>query len=94
LFTEAQAFESKTFGSFTGIVYHEALEKNQLVKLELIPVREDDGNIGLRGILTLQFGGYDSGEYISYHFHDVHFNLLTDVLTFNKTDQYVYIKNA
>ncbi len=88
------AFESQTFGTFSGLINHLKIEKNQLVRLELIPTKEEAGSIKLQGILTLYFGGFDSGEYLSAHFNDVYFNILTGVMTFNQTDREVYIKNA
>ncbi len=91
---QAEAFESSTFGTYTGVVSHDALGKEQLAKLELIPEREIEGGIKLQGILTLQFGGFDSTEYISYHYHDIAFNFLTGILTLNDASQDVYIRDA
>jgi hypothetical protein len=88
------AIEVSTFGTYTGVLNHEALDKDQLVKLELIPERETEGGLKLQGILTLQFGGYDSTEYISYHYHDIAYNFLTGVLTLNDANQEVYIREA
>lgn len=90
----AKANVGGAFGTYVGTVFNQILKKDQLVKLELVPTRVEGGSIRLRGILTLQFGGFDSGEYISYHYHDIGFNLLTGVLTFNQTDQEVYISSA
>lgn len=82
------------FGTYAGVVENQLTGKNQLVKLELIPSRVENGNMILRGVLTLQMGGFDSGEYVSYHFHDITFNLLTGALTFYKTEQEVYVMSA
>ncbi len=94
LCVSAEAFDSNAFGTFTGVVSHDNLGKDQLVKLELIPEREIEGGMKLQAILTLQFGGYDSTEYVSYHYHDIAFNLLSGILTLNETNQEVYIKDA
>jgi len=86
--------EGNVFGTYTGVLNHESLGKSQLVKLELIPERESNGAMKLHGILTLQFGGFDSSEYISYPNHDIIFNLMNHTLTFIQTNQEVYIRDA
>lgn len=88
------AAEEGLFGTYTGVLVNERLNRQQLAKLELISVREMGGDIALQGILTLQLGGFDSGEYVSYHFHDVLFNFMSGRLTFVQTDQDIYIKEA
>ncbi len=91
---KAFAQENLSFGTFVGFVSSQTTGKDQLIKLELIPGRADSGDIRLRAVLTLQFGGFDSGEYVSYHFHDVQYNLITGNLNFNQTDQEVYLSSA
>lgn len=70
------------------------INRDQLVKLELIYAREESGNVQLRALLTLQFGGFESGEYVTYHYENVVFNVLTGVIAFNQTDQEVYLSNV
>jgi hypothetical protein len=88
------AVAAPVFGSYRGVVKNEKLSRDQLVKLELIHSRADAGGIKLRAILTLQFGGYDSGEYVSYHFEDVAYNIVNGVLTFNQNDQEVHLSSV
>lgn len=90
----ASAQNMLRFGTYVGIVENKTLGLKQLLKLELVAARQDGNDIRLRSIMTLQFGGFESGEYVSYHFHQVNFNLLTGVLTFNQTDQEAYLINA
>lgn len=93
IFTQAFA-ETTAFGTFVGTVYHTGLKQEQLIKLELVPAREEGGSMRLRALMTLQFGGFDSAEYITYHYNDVAFNLLNGTLTFNQTNQEVFIASA
>lgn len=82
------------FGTYTGVLANERLNRQQLAKLELISFRDMGGDIALQGILTFQLGGFDSGEYVTYHFHDVLFNFMSGRLTFVQTDQDIYIREA
>lgn len=88
------AVAAPVFGSYRGVVKNQKLGRDQLVKLELINSRADEGAIKLRGILTLQFGGYDSGEYVSYLYEDVSYNIVTGILTFNQNDQEVHLSGV
>ncbi len=89
-----RSYGSTSLGEFTGVVTHEALQSEQLAKLVFIPAREEDGNLRLRAILTLQFGGFESGEYVSYHYENVLYNLLSGELTFDQSNQEVSLSSA
>lgn len=91
---QTRAAETPAFGTFVGTVSHTALTRDQLITIELLTVREEGGNLRLRALLTLQFGGFDSAEYITYHYQDVVFNLLSGALAFHQTDQEVFITGA
>ncbi len=78
---------SSLFGQFVGSLEHEKLGREQLAKLDLIVSRTNQSSLDLKAVLTLHFGGFDSGEYVSYHFDDVEYNLLTNTLTFDQADQ-------
>ncbi len=93
-YISAHAIDKMTFGSYTGVMTNELLGKDQLVRLELIPLREPSGSISLQGILSIQFGGFDSGEYVSYHYHEIAFNFLSGALTFSQSDQEVYVTSG
>ena len=88
------AIAAPVFGSYRGIVSNERIGRDQLVKLELIHSRGSEGELNLRAILTLQFGGFDSGEYVSYHFENIAYNIVTGVFTFNQNDQEVHLTNV
>ncbi len=81
-------FEGETFGRFVGTLQHDRLGKEQLAKLDFIAGRVASTNeLEIRAVLSLYFGGFDSQEYISYHFENVRYNLLTGTLVFNQSDQ-------
>jgi hypothetical protein len=87
-------FAAPVFGSYRGLVENERLDSEQLLKLEFINSRLPDGNIKIRAILTAQFGGFESGEYVSYHFEDVMFNLVSGIITFNQGDMEVHLSDV
>ncbi len=94
LLVSPNASAQGVFGAYEGVVTHSALGRDQLVKLQLIRSRMDVGNLRLRAILTLQFGGFESGEYVSYSYDDVKLNLLSGELTFNQSDQEVHLDSV
>lgn len=92
-FGQSEAPQS-LLGSYVGILSHKMIERDQLAKLHFIPSREVDNKLELKAILTLQFGDFQSQEYISYHFEKVHFDLLTGVLVFDQEDQELTLKTV
>ena len=84
---------SPSFGTFVGVLKHKSLEREQLVKLELISTRENSNDLELIGILTLHFGSFESGEYTNYHFDRVIYQPLNKnrPLVFEQSDQEVTI---
>lgn len=81
-------FESQTFGRFVGTLRHDQLDKDQYAKLDFIPARVAHTNqLEIKAVLSLHFGGFESQEYVSYHFEDVEYDLLTSKLVFNQSDQ-------
>jgi hypothetical protein len=85
---------ASSFGTFSGHYTNQRLGRDQLVKLELIHERQESGRLQLRALLTLQLGGFESGEYVTYHYENVIFNVLTGAIAFNQTDQEVYLANV
>lgn len=79
------------FGSYIGYLKHDRLGRTQIAKLDFLFAREDSSRVNLSAVLTLQFGGFESGEYVSYHFDRVEFNLLTGQLVFDQADQNVFL---
>ncbi len=49
--------------------------------------RTAGNELDLKAVLTLHFGDFRSGEYVSYHFDKVHYGLVTGVLTFDSADE-------
>lgn len=81
-------FEGETFGRFIGTLHHERLGKDQYVKLDFVPSRVARNNeLEIRAVFNLYFGNFDSQEYVSYHFENVRFDLVTRTLVFNQEDQ-------
>ena len=75
------------FGRYVGTLRHDALGKEQLAKLDLITDRTEGNTLKLLAVLTLHFGDFRSKEYVTYHFDDVRYNLLTGTLVFAQADQ-------
>lgn len=75
------------FGRYVGVLRHETIKRDQLAKLDFIVSREETHTILLKAVLTLHFGDFKNGEYVSYHFDNVRFNLLTQVFVFDQADQ-------
>ncbi len=78
--------QNSQFGRYVGTLTHDALNQQQLAKIDFIVSRNDGSDIELKAVLTLQFGDFKSGEYISYHFDKVLFNLLNGSLVFDQSD--------
>lgn len=94
LLNASSVFAQNLSGTYKGVLSHDRLGQDQLAKLELIYSRAEAGKFHLRAILTFQFGGFDSTEYVSYHYDDVIWNLLTGELTFSQPDQEVQFVSA
>lgn len=82
------------FGDFYGSINHKNLNYDQLVKLSLIPNRAEGNELKLKSIITLYFGSPEDGEYVSYHYDDVTYSLLTGELTFTQNDQDISLFNV
>lgn len=91
LLASASQAGSPTFGSYLGYLKHDRLQRQQVAKLDFVVSREDASKITLSAVLSLQFGGFESGEYVSYHFDNVEFNILTQQLVFDQSDQSAFL---
>jgi hypothetical protein len=91
----AQAPAAPSFGRYVGILKHDNLKKEQLAKLDFVVSRSAQNQLELRAVLSLQFGDFKSGEYVSYHYEKVRYNLLTGTLVFSETEMpfAIYVKN-
>jgi hypothetical protein len=83
--------QSSQFGRYVGTLKHNSIQKEQLVKIDFVTSRSDANEIELKAVLTLQFGDFKSGEYISYHFDKVLFNLLAGTLVFDQAEEDVTV---
>jgi len=79
--------QSTQFGRYVGTLKHNRLGKEQLAKLDFVVSRNQGNEIDLKAVLTLHFGDFRSGEYISYHFDKVNFNLISGALSFDTAEE-------
>ncbi len=78
--------EEPAFGRYIGVLKHEKLGKEQLAKLDFIVSRTSENELELKAILTLHFGDFKSGEYVSYHYDKVRYNVLTGSMVFENKE--------
>lgn len=84
------SFEAKAspfFSQWIGVLHHETLKRDQLVKLDFSLSRGQENELELLAMFTLHFGDFKSGEYITYHFDKVRHNLLSGKFVFEQADQ-------
>jgi hypothetical protein len=79
--------QTSQFGRYIGTLTHDSIQKQQLAKIDFVTSRSNDNELELKAILTLHFGGFASGEYVSFHFNRVIFNLLTSSLVFDSPEE-------
>ena len=88
VFSSLSAFaQTAQFGRYVGTLKHNRLGKEQLAKLDFVVSRNQGNEIDLKAVLTLHFGDFRSGEYISYHFDKVNYNLITGALSFDSAEE-------
>lgn len=78
---------SPFFSRWVGVLHHDELKRDQLVKLDFVVSRGQENELELLAMFTLQFGDFKSSEYITYHFDKVRHNILTGVFVFEQTGQ-------
>lgn len=83
--------QSSQFGRYVGTLKHDSIQKEQLAKIDFVTSRSDNNEIELKAVLTLQFGDFKSGEYVSFHFDKVLFNLLSGTLIFDQAEEDVTV---
>lgn len=87
MFWSVQAQPTSQFGRYTGVLSHSKLAQEQLAKLDFVVEKQSAAEFKLIGILSVYFGGFDSTEYVTYHFNEVTYNVLTGGLVFDQPDQ-------
>lgn len=76
-----------TFGRYVGTLKHDRLNVEQLAKMDFVVSRGSDNQLEIKAVLTLHFGDFLSGEYISYHFDNVLYDILTGALVFDQAQE-------
>lgn len=79
------------FGRYLGTLTNERLKQDQMVRLDFVPSRVEGNRLLLKAVLVLYFGDYTSDEYVSYHYDQVSYDLLTSQLIFDQADQDVQV---
>lgn len=72
---------------YVGILRHTGIKREQLAKLDFVYSREEGNTVTLKAILTLHFGDFKSGEYISYHFGDVKYSIPSGAFIFGQSSE-------
>ena len=90
-------------GRYKGVLHNERLQRDQWVQIDILVSNEGDEDRRKNGgesqenrfeflaFLKLQFGGWNSSEYMTYHFDDVVLNEETETLPLVHPDQEVSI---
>lgn len=76
------AVDRSAFGRLVGTFQNERIKKEQLAILDFIVSRDLENELELSAILTLHFGGFDTGDYVSHFFENVRYVLKTNQLVF------------
>ena len=92
--TSVNVKAGEVFGRYTGTLRLEKRGLQQLAKLDFISLRDASNKLKLMAVLSLYFGGFDSDEYISYHYDEVELNLLSGTLVFSQGDQDLTIETV
>ena len=82
------------FGRYVGTLKYEKRNVEQLAKIDFIVSRSSENQLEMKAVITLHLGDFKSGEYISYHFDNVIFDLLGGTLTFDQAKEGVTIKSS
>ncbi|MBI4402802.1 MAG: hypothetical protein HY537_01495 [Deltaproteobacteria bacterium] len=81
------ALGTPKFGRYVGFLKHDSLAREQLAKIDFIVSRSSSNELELKAVLTLHFGGFNSGEYVDHHYDNVRYNLLSNTLVFDDAEQ-------
>lgn len=91
---ESMQLSQSTFGRYVGTINLPAVNQELIARLDFITARSSDSTLELRAILSVFPGGFRSKEYVSYHFDDVKYDILTGTLVFTQPDQDLFIKSV
>ena len=78
---------TSSFGRYVGTLKHERLNVEQLAKIDFVVSRSSGNQLEMKAVLTLHFGDFISGEYISYHFDNVLYDILGGTFVFDQAQE-------
>lgn len=84
--------ENSVMGRYVGILHHKGIQRDQIAKLDLIMSHTAQNQLQYMAVLTLHFGDFKSGEYVSYHYDNVRLNLAQGKLIFSETERPVMLE--
>ncbi len=76
-----------SFGRYVGTLKHDRLNVEQLAKIDFVVSRSSGNQLEMKAVLTLHFGDFKSGEYISYHFDNVLYDILSGTFVFDQAQE-------
>jgi hypothetical protein len=86
-FWSNQSMAQSLFGRYVGVLKHSQINQDQLAKLDFIVASQTSSEFRLIAVLSLYFGDFASPEYVTYHFDNVKYNVLTGTLVFDQPEQ-------
>ena len=90
------ADSAELVGRYTGVLHHDNIKRDQLVVLDIISSNEGDDVPGATegkdlftytALLKLQFGDFNSPEYVTYHYYDIRFHEVDKTLPLDDPEQ-------
>lgn len=78
---------TSSFGRYVGTLKHDRLNVEQLAKIDFVVSRSSANQLEMKAVLTLHFGDFKSGEYISYHFDNVLYDILSGTFVFDQAKE-------
>lgn len=81
------ALATPVFGRYVGTLKHDRLNVEQLAKIDFIVSKSTGNQLEMKAVLTLHFGDFKSGEYTSYHFDNVIYDVLKGTFVFDQAQE-------
>jgi len=82
-----QASAAEVFGRYLGTLHHQALDRDQLVKLDFVTSRDQNDQLKIGALLTVYLGDFQSSEYVTFSYTDVKYDAVTGRMSFSHPDQ-------
>lgn len=80
-----------SFGRYVGTLKYANQKVEQLAKIDFAVSKSSTNILELKAVLTLHFGDFQSGEYVSYHFDNVIYDILNGSLVFDNAKEGVIV---